>query len=194
MDIQFTGETLLPGKVGQFFIVLAFAASLLSTISYFFATCNKDLAVKSWQRLGRTAFLINFASVIGIGMTLFYLILNHYNEYYYVYSHSSKTLPVYYIVSAFWEGQEGSFWLWAFWQSLLGTILMWKAKTWENGVLTVISLSQVFLTSMLIGVEIFGNRIGSSPFILMRSAVKLKEMAPVVFADPENFKLFKIYY
>lgn len=188
MDIQFTGETLLPGKVGQFFIVLAFAASLLSTISYFFATRNKDLADRSWLRLGRIGFLMNFASVIGIGVTLFYLILNHYNEYYYVYSHSSKTLPVYYIVSAFWEGQEGSFWLWAFWQSLLGTILIWKAKTWESSVLTVIAFSQVFLTSMLLGIEIFHYRIGSSPFILLRDAVNLKEMAPVVFADNENFK------
>jgi cytochrome c-type biogenesis protein CcmF len=188
MDIQFTGETLLPGKVGQFFIVLAFAASLLSTISYFFATRNKDLADKSWVRLGRIGFLLNFASVIGIGTTLFYLILNHYNEYYYVYSHSSKSLPVYYIVSAFWEGQEGSFWLWAFWQSLLGTILIWKAKTWETPVLTVIAFSQVFLTSMLLGIEIFHYRIGSSPFILLRDAVNLKDMAPVVFADNENFK------
>jgi len=188
MDIQFTGETLLPGKVGQFFIVLAFAASLLSTISYFFATNNKDLADKSWQRLGRIGFLLNFFSIIAIGATLFYLILDHYNEYYYVYSHSSKALPVYYIVSAFWEGQEGSFWLWAFWQSLLGSILIWKAKTWENGVLTVIAFSQVFLTSMLLGIEIFHYRIGSSPFILLRDAVNLKEMAPVVFADAENFK------
>lgn len=188
MDIQFTGETLLPGKVGQFFIVLAFAASLLSTISYFFATRNKDLADRSWQKLGRIGFLVNFAGVIGIGSVLFYLILNHYNEYYYVYSHSSKSLPVYYIVSAFWEGQEGSFWLWAFWQSLLGTVLVWKAKSWENPVLTVIAFSQVFLTSMLLGIEIFHYRVGSSPFILLRDAVNLKEMAPVVFADAENYK------
>ncbi|WP_449438754.1 hypothetical protein [Pedobacter steynii] len=144
MDIQFIGETLLPGKVGQFFIVLAFAASLLSTISYFFATQNKDFADQSWKRIGRISFLINWLSVIGIGSTLFFLILNHYNEYYYVYSHSSKELPVYYIVSAFWEGQEGSFWLWAFWQSLLGVILMWKARSWENSVMTVVAFSQAF--------------------------------------------------
>ncbi len=189
MDIQFVGETLLPGKIGQFFIVLAFAASLLSTISYFLATKAKlHEEQKSWQLIGRISYLTNWASVFGIGVTLFYLILNHYNEYYYVYFHSSKALPVYYIISAFWEGQEGSFWLWAFWQSLLGAILIWKAKTWENSVMTVVSLSQVFLTSMLLGVEILGERIGSSPFILLRDAVDLKAMAPVVFADPENFK------
>ncbi|MCD0488501.1 cytochrome c biogenesis protein CcsA [Pedobacter sp. MC2016-14] len=188
MDIQFAGETLLPGKIGQFFIVLSFAASLLATLSYFFAVKNKDLSDHSWTRIGRIAFFVNWASVIGIGSTLFYLILNHYNEYYYVYFHSSKALPVYYIVSAFWEGQEGSFWLWAFWQSLLGALLIWKAKSWENGVMTVVSLSQVFLTSMLLGVQLFGERIGSSPFILLREAVVLKDMAPVVFANPENLK------
>lgn len=188
MDIQFVGENLLPGKIGQFFIVLAFSASLLSTIAYFYASKDKNLEDKSWRNLGRIGFLVNWFSIIGIGAILFYLILGHYNEYNYVYFHSSKQLPVYYIISAFWEGQEGSFWLWAFWQSLLGAILIWKAKTWERPVMTVVAFSQVFLTSMMLGVEIFGERIGSSPFILLRDAVDLKAMAPVVFANPENFK------
>ena len=188
MDIQFIGENLLPGKIGQFFIVLAFAASLLSTISYYFAVKNTNQSDTSWTKLGRIGFFVNIISVIGIGTTLFYLILNHYYEYNYVYQHSSKSLPVYYIVSAFWEGQEGSFWLWAFWQSLLGAILIWKAKTWENGVMTIVAFSQVFLTSMLLGVEIFGYRLGSSPFILLREARDLKVFAPMVFNDPENFK------
>lgn len=193
MDIQFYGETLLPGKVGQFFIVLAFAASLFSTIAYFFATKNKDLADKSWTNLGRIGFYVNIVSIIGIGSTLFYLILNHYYEYNYVSQHSSNSLPVYYIISAFWEGQEGSFWLWAFWQSLIGAILIWKAKTWENGVMTVIAFSQLFLTSMLLGVEIFGQRVGSSPFILLRDAKDLKAMVPV-FSDPENYKNYLKFF
>ncbi|MBY0245215.1 MAG: cytochrome c biogenesis protein CcsA [Sphingobacteriaceae bacterium] len=187
MDTQFIGESLLPGKIGQFFIVLAFGASLLSTIAYFYSSCNQNES-NSWKKIGRISFFVNLLSVLGIGITLFYLILNHKNEYYYVYFHSSKALPVYYIVSAFWEGQEGSFWLWAFWQSLLGIFLIWKAKEWENGVLAVVSLSQVFLTSMLLGVSIFGQRIGSSPFILLRDAMDLKQMAPVVFANAENFR------
>jgi len=188
MDIQFVGENLLPGKIGQFFIVLAFSASLLSTIAYFYTSRDKNLEDKSWRNLGRIGFLVNWASIIGIGAILFYLILGHYYEYNYVYFHSSKQLPVYYIISAFWEGQEGSFWLWAFWQSFLGAILIWKAKSWEGPVMTVVAFSQVFLTSMMLGVEIFGERIGSSPFILLRDAVDLKAMAPVVFANPENFK------
>lgn len=187
-NIQFVGENLLPGKIGQFFIVLAFVASLLATISYFFAVKNKNEQDKSWVKIGRYAFFINVLSILGIGVTLFYLILNHNNEYYYVYQHSSKELPVYYIISAFWQGQEGSFWLWAFWQAVLGAVLIFKAKTWENGVMTVVAFSQTFLCSMILGVEIFGERLGSSPFILLREAMNLKELAPVVFNDPENYK------
>ncbi len=188
MDIQFVGENLLPGKFGQLFIVLAFCASLLSTVAYVYASFNKNLEDKSWRNIGRIAFLVNWASIIAIGSILFYLILGHFYEYSYVYNHSSKQLPVYYIISAFWEGQEGSFWLWAFWQSLLGAILIWKAKTWESPVMAVVAFSQTFLTSMILGVEIFGTRIGSSPFILLRDASDLKAMAPVVFANPENYK------
>ncbi len=188
MDINFIGENLLPGKIGQLFIVLSFASALLSTIAYFFAVKNKNIPDPSWRNIARAGFYVNFASIIGIGVILFYIILNHNYEYHYVYSHSSKSLPIYYIISAFWEGQEGSFWLWAFWQGLLGVILISKAKSWENGVMTTVALSQTFLASMLLGVEFFGGRIGSSPFILMREAVDLQKFAPMVFNDPENFK------
>src|ERR1700733_145900 len=139
--MTFNGEHLLPGQLGQFFIVLAFGAALISTISYYFAATVKDETVKSWKNMARISFYANSASVLGIGVCLFYIIFNHLFEYYYAWEHSSRTLPVYYIVSCFWEGQEGSFWLWAFWQAVLGNILVWKAKSWENPVMTVIMLA-----------------------------------------------------
>lgn len=171
MDIQFTGEHLLPGKLGQFFVILSFGTSLIALFSYYFATTNKDKLDTSWKTLGRLAYRLNLLAIIGIGVCLFYIIYNHLFEYHYAYAHSSKTLPVYYIISCFWEGQEGSFWLWTFWQGVLGVILTFRAKSWENSVMTVMALSQVFLASMLLGVEFFGSRIGSSPFILLRDAI-----------------------
>lgn len=172
MDTQFVGEHLLPGKLGQFFIILSFGTSLIALLSYFFAANNKNQSDNSWQKLGRLAYRLNLFAVIGIGACLFYIIYSHYFEYHYAWAHSSKTLPVYYIISCFWEGQEGSFWLWTFWQAVLGCILIVKAKSWENSVMTVISLSQVFLATMLLGVEIFGAKIGSSPFVLLRDVVE----------------------
>jgi len=171
MDIKFEGEHLLPGNLGQFFIILSFGTALLSAISYYFATV-KDLQDNSWRNIGRIATRLNGISVIGIGACLFYIIYNHLFEYHYAWAHSSRSLPTYYIISSFWEGQEGSFWLWMFWQSVLANILVWRAKTWENSVLAIVMLSQVFLASMLLGVEIVGTRIGSSPFILLRDAIQ----------------------
>ncbi len=172
MDTHFTGEHLLPGKLGQFFIILSFGTALIAMLSYLFATLTKDKLDHSWTRLGRFAYRLNLFSVIGIGACLFYIIYSHLFEYHYAWAHSSKTLPVYYIISCFWEGQEGSFWLWTFWEAVLGCVVIFKAKSWENSVMTVISISQVFLASMLLGVEILGAKIGSSPFILLREAIE----------------------
>lgn len=185
MGTPFVGEHLLPGKLGQFFVILSFGSALLATLSYYFATI-KDKPDDSWRRIARTSFRLNILSVLGIGCCLFYIIYNHYFEYHYAWSHSSKTLPVYYIISCFWEGQEGSFWLWTFWQGILGLVLFYKAKSWESPVMTVLMLSQTFLASMLIGVEILGTRVGSSPFILLRNALE----API-FSRPDYLNLIQ---
>jgi cytochrome c-type biogenesis protein CcmF len=171
MDTAFKGEHLLPGSLGQIFIILSFGASLFSAISYYFAAKNITQPDSSWKRLGRIGFYLNTVSVIGIGVCLFYIIYNHLFEYHYAWAHSSTTLPVHYIISCFWEGQEGSFWLWAFWQAVLGNVLIWKARSWEGPVMTVIALSQAMIVTMMLGVEVFGIRIGSSPFILLRDAL-----------------------
>jgi cytochrome c-type biogenesis protein CcmF len=172
MDTAFKGEHLLPGHLGQFFIILAFGAAIFSTISYYFAATTTDKLDKSWLRLGRIGFYLNTVSVVGIGTCLFYIIYNNLFEYHYAWAHSSRTLPVYYIISSYWEGQEGSFWLWGFWQAVLGNVLIWRAKSWEKPVMTVVALSQVLLSSFLLGVTVFGSvHIGSSPFILLREAI-----------------------
>jgi cytochrome c-type biogenesis protein CcmF len=186
MDIAYQGEHLIPGHLGQFFIILAFGSALFSTISYYFATTNTNNFDNSWLWMGRLGYYVNAVSVLGVGACLFYIIYNHLFEYHYAWSHSSRTLPVYYIVSSFWDGQEGSFWLWAFWQAVLGNILIWKAKSWEKPVMTVICLAQTLLTSFLLGVEIFGTRVGSSPFILLRQALE----API-FSQPDYLSFIK---
>ncbi|HEY0896150.1 MAG TPA: cytochrome c biogenesis protein CcsA, partial [Sphingobacteriaceae bacterium] len=132
------------------------------------------------------AFLLSVIGVVGIGSCLYYIIYNHYFEYHYAYAHSSSTLPVYYIISSFWEGQEGSFWLWMFWQAVLSIVIVARSKSWESPVMAVMMLCQVLLGSMLLGVEIFGSRVGSSPFILLRDAI-----AAPIFSRPDYLSLIK---
>lgn len=184
MDINYIGENLLPGQIGQFFVILAFGAALLSSVAYFFAT--KQSEITSWKTIARIGFWVNMISVVIIGSILFYVIYNHLFEYHYAYAHSSKSLPTHYIISSFWEGQEGSFWLWMFWQCVLSVVLIATAKSWESPVMTFVMLCQAFLASMLIGVEVLGTRIGSSPFILLRDAMNWP-----ILSDPNYLSMIQ---
>jgi cytochrome c-type biogenesis protein CcmF len=108
-------------------------------------------------------------------------------EYHYAWRHSSTELPLKYIISSFWEGQEGSFLLWMFWLVVLGIVGIFTLKNYENPVMGIVALTQVFLASMVIGVYIFGHKIGSNPFILLRD-----EMANApIFQRPNYLELIK---
>src|ERR1035437_9306574 len=108
MEIKYIGEHTWIGSLGNLFLVLAFTASLLSALSYFFAA-RKEIEDVSWKRLGRFAFRIHSLSVLGIMAVLFVMLSNHYFEYQYAWRHSNLIMPMKYILSCFWEGQEGSF-------------------------------------------------------------------------------------
>ena len=128
--MHYLGEHLLPGQLGHFFIVLSLVASLVASFAYFKTVkspIEEDAA--SWKKLARTAFVVECISVFAIFGILFYIISNHLFEYHYAWKHSSRSLEVKYLLACFWEGQEGSFWLWGFWQAVLGNILIWKAKS-----------------------------------------------------------------
>ena len=126
-----------------------------------------------WRTLARWAFYVHGAAVLGVASCLFYLIFNHYFEYHYAWSHSSRALPVQYMIACFWESQEGSFLLWLFWNAVLGAILIPRSgPKWEAPMMTVFALVQAFLASMILGV-VFGDsfKIGSSPFLLLSEAM-----------------------
>ncbi|MCW3086684.1 MAG: cytochrome c assembly protein, partial [Sediminibacterium sp.] len=150
--MNYIGEHLLPGQLGHFFSVLFLVSSLVATLAYFKASRLLPVAEKQgWIRIARTAFLIETIAVLALFAVLYYIISHHYFEYKYAYTHSDKSLQVEYLLSCFWEGQEGSFMLWSFWHCALGWVLIWRAKDWEAGVMTVVSFAQFCLATMLIG-------------------------------------------
>ena len=167
---NYTGEQLLPGQAGHFLAVLSLVASLLATISFYKATVSKDiLQQQSWKRIARISFMAEIFSVLGIFLCLYYLISNHRFEYAYSWKHSNLALPMQYILSCFWEGQEGSFLLWSFWHCVLGGIIIWREKEWEAPVMTTVSFMQFALATMVVGIYFFDFKVGSSPFVLMRN-------------------------
>jgi cytochrome c-type biogenesis protein CcmF len=162
-QIQHIGEHLWPGQLGNAFIVLSFIAALMALIGFWLSV--KD---KGFLKLARLSFYLHSFSVVGIISTMFFMLFNHYYEYQYVYQHSNNSMPMRYILSCFWEGQEGSFLLWTFWHIVLGLILQRSLKNdWEAPVMAVFSLAQVFLASMLLGIYIGDAHIGSNPFLLL---------------------------
>ncbi len=168
-DIVFQGEHLFLGNLGHTAVVLSLVTSILATLAYFFSERNP--LDQSWAKIAKWTFHLHSLAVITIVVSLFKIIYSHYFEYHYAWQHSSTDLPVHYIISCFWEGQEGSFLLWIFWQMVIGQILLRTAKTWLNPVMVVVMLSQIALTSMLLGVKIFGYKLGSSPFELLRNVM-----------------------
>lgn len=175
--IIFNNEHLFIGNLGHFAVVLAFVSALISTIAYAFSVNKNDDSLKN---MGKWMFQIHAFSVVLIFFSLFFIIHQHYFEYQYAYQHSSTELPVYYMISCFWEGQEGSFLLWMFWHAFLGIILIKKSGSWQAPVLAVIALAQVILGSMLLGFNIGDFKIGSSPFQLMREHSPEALLIPVL--------------
>ncbi len=168
--IKFNGEHLLIGQIGYFLTLLAFCSALVAAYSNFKAAGSKDiLEERSWQKLARISFLTNVVAVIGLFLTLYLIIYNHYFEYKYAHQHSKRSLDMQYLLSCFWEGQEGSFMLWGFWNAMLGLALIRWSKKWEFPVMTVMSMVQLFLASFLMGIYFFDIRIGTNPFVLMRN-------------------------
>lgn len=160
----------LIGDVGHLSVILAFVAATVAAYSYYMAARGRALGDTDagWMKLGRGAFIVHSVAVISVIVCLFGIIHGHRYEYYYAWSHSSNHLPVYYMISCFWEGQEGSFLLWIFWHVCLGLILLRSAKRWEAPVMAIFAGVQLFLTSMILGVVLGDLKIGSSPFILLR--------------------------
>ena len=170
--MDYIGEHLVPGKIGHFFILLSLISSLAASFSYFKVVQQKNTdGASQWKKLARIFFITEAISVFCIFGIIFYIVSNHLFEYKYAWQHSSKALEPKYLLAAIWEGQEGSFLLWSIWHCVLGLIIIRREKEWEAPVMTVVSFAQVFLATMVAGITVFGLKIGSNPFVLLKNEV-----------------------
>lgn len=171
MSINYIGEHLVPGQFGQTLLWVSFLSAIAATFLYYRLLSSSEEKSKLLKRSARGLYWIHAMSLVGVSAVLYFLIFGHYFEYSYVWQYSSRDLPVKYIISCFWAGQEGSFLVWALFQALVGLVLLRTTKAWEPGVMLFFALSQVFVTSMLLGVSIGSWDIGTSPFRLLRHTV-----------------------
>jgi cytochrome c-type biogenesis protein CcmF len=100
--------------------------------------------VARYSFTGFVAFM-TLASVL-----LMLAILRHEFQYSYVTDYSSRDLPLQYLISSFWAGQEGSFLLWVFFGGWLGIFLMHRSGEMEPQLMFIYNLNHLFLTILLI--------------------------------------------
>jgi cytochrome c-type biogenesis protein CcmF len=168
MNIQYIGEHLVAGYLGRIFIWASFLSLIISAILYIYAI-NKAEKQAFFSKLAGNFFWFHFIALLGAIASLYYLIGNHYFEYSYVYQYSSVDMQKKFIISCFWAGQEGSYLVWAFWQGIIGLMLLRSLKDWKNWVMPVFATGQFFLISMVLGLDFGSFSVGGSPFELLRN-------------------------
>ena len=133
-------------NLGQILLWMAFLLSLGSVVFYFLAEQGKVKLLNGarWLFGGETLFLV-LASV-----NLLSHFLGHRFAYRYVAEYSSRSLPLFYLISAFWAGQEGTFLLWAAFGAIVGLFLIRSAREMEPGVMGVYGAIQAFLVLILV--------------------------------------------
>lgn len=169
--------------IGQIGHLGSIGAFIFAIISFFYYVKSAKNGLVTDLTAGRLGFVLHAFCVTVIVVSLFFIIYNHYYEYHYAWSHSSNSLATHYMISCFWEGQEGSFLLWTFWNVVLSFIILFKKDSWEAHVMAGMMLIQVFLSSMLLGVALGDFKLGSSPFMLLREVFY---DAPIYLTNPNH--------
>jgi cytochrome c-type biogenesis protein CcmF len=135
-------------NLGEITIYLALIAIGISSACYWLVTSREDDTLS--LNVARYSFT-GFAALMTLASALLMLaILRHEFQYSYVANYSSRDLPLEYLISSFWAGQEGSFLLWVFLGAWLGIFLMHRSKGMEPQVMLIYNLNHLFLTILLI--------------------------------------------
>jgi len=100
------------------------------------------------ERLFRRAYDTMTAMLVFASIALFTAILRHDFRYEYVVHYSSRDLPMLYLISAFWGGQEGTYLLWALFGAVLGYWLLYK-ESWQRPLVMTTYLGTVALLNLL---------------------------------------------
>ncbi len=130
---------------GAILVWMAFLFGLASTV--FYAISLRDA---TWRRAARQAFGLMTVAVVITSALLMYLLLTHDYRIFYVTAYSDNMLPLNYLISTFWAGQEGSFLLWVLCATLLGLPLIRFSRHYETRVMIIYNLTVLSLILLLV--------------------------------------------
>lgn len=132
--------------LGNLVVALALVASAVATVLYVRAATKGNGLVKMARMWVRLALL----AVVAASVVLMVLLFSHDFTNGYVYSYSSTDLPLHFLVSSFYAGQEGSFLFWILCSTVLSIILMRstaarKTEPWVMAVFMGVQTALLFL-------------------------------------------------
>lgn len=130
--------------------VIFLQAALITTIvAVFLHVIGAELRREDLIEWGKIGTYLTFIFITIASIRLFYLLITHDFQNLYVASYTSLDLPLFYVISAFWAGQEGSFLLWAWLISIFASIVLLRAKSMDDARFT--SYASGMLGAIMVG-------------------------------------------
>jgi len=140
--------------IGFGLMVITFVTAIFSVVAAVYGDYRKDFR---WVESARRAMLLSFPlTSLAAGVLVFLLVTNHY-EVQYVYSVTSRSMPLYLKLTALWGGQAGSLLFWSWLLSLFSSMV--TLRKWDRDreflpwVIVVSSITLVFFLSLTIFFE-----------------------------------------
>jgi cytochrome c-type biogenesis protein CcmF len=149
---------------------VTFVILLVSIASYYLYYLREE---EMMLKIARNGFYIASALILVQGIILMYGIITHHFEWVYVFSYSSRSLSLYYLVSTFWAGQEGTFLLWLIFGSIYGIVIIRSRKEEEPLVMSFMGLIQAFIVLILIKKNPFMYVWDVNPFGFQQGVIPL---------------------
>ncbi len=121
--------------LGNSVVLVALIASLLAMIQYYRAVQGKHT-----KEVARRWVYGSLVGIVAASSLLLVQLLQHDFSNGYVYSYSSRSLPLHFLLSSFYAGQQGSFLFWAFCSALIavGVLAFTKRRGHEAPVMALL--------------------------------------------------------
>jgi len=131
---------------------VALFAGLLSAVLSAIVYGRSAVSQKRSPFPGRLLLFACSIFVLAASLVLLDLILSHDYSVGYVYSYSDSALPLHYLISSFYAGQEGSFLFWALCSAAIALFLhrSMKARGIESPVMAVFMTVEAFLILLVV--------------------------------------------
>lgn len=127
-------------------IIMALAAMVTSTVSFFLAARGN----RRFYNLGRVSYYYFSGLVAAACLLLFYYFIRGDYSFKYVYEYSSSDLSFFYLISAFWAGQQGTYLLWLFLFAVLGFYILRRGRQYTTPAMFFYGLINLFFLVILV--------------------------------------------